>query len=260
MENPDDAAGRPGPSVDLPSGPNHTGDLAGDAADRAPVMAFSPAERAAVYRAIEERRDVRGEFLDRPVDDTVLRRILLAAHRAPSVGLSQPWNFIVLRDAARRADIHAVFTRRNGEAAARFAGERGEHYRRLKLEGIRSAPVNICVTCDRSRGGPVVLGRTHQADTDLYSTVCAIQNLWLAACAEGLGVGWVSIFGEDDLKPILGIPAEIVVVAYLCVGYVAERFTRPELEARQWAKRQALDDVVFEGGWGRRAGDEQGRG
>ncbi len=223
-------------------------------AERVPVRAFSATERAAVYRVIAERRDVRDEFLDRPVDDRALRRILEAAHQAPSVGLSQPWNFVIVREAATRAAIHAVFMRRNAEAAERFVGDRGTHYRNLKLEGIRVAPVNICVTCDRSRGGPVVLGRTHQHDTDIYSTVCAVQNLWLAARVEGLGVGWVSIFEEDDLKPILGIPDEIVVVAYLCVGYIAERFDRPELEARKWASRRALDELVFEGGWGRRWG------
>ena len=224
-------------------------------AARVPAGSFSPQERAAVYRVIAERRDVRNEFLNRPVDEDALRRILEAAHQAPSVGLSQPWNFILVRDEDTRAKIHAVFTRRNGEAAERFEGERGTHYRSLKLEGIRTAPLNICVTCDRSRGGPVVLGRTHQNDTDLYSTVCAVQNLWLAARAEGLGVGWVSIFEDGDLKPILAIPDEIVVVAYLCVGHVAERFDRPELEARRWAKRRALDGLVFEGGWGRRRGE-----
>ncbi len=180
-----------------------------------PVRDFSPQERDAVYRVIAERRDVRDEFLARPLEDAALRRILEAAHMAPSVGLSQPWNFILVRDTAMRTKIHAVFTSRNAEAAERFDGERAAHYRSLKLEGIRTAPLNICVTCDRARGGPVVLGRTHQNDTDLYSTVCAVQNLWLAARAEGIGVGWVSIFEEGDLKPILGIPEEIVVVAYL---------------------------------------------
>ncbi len=135
-----------------------------------------------------------------------------------------------------------------------FSETRGARYRQLKLEGIRKAPLNICVTCDRARGGRVVLGKTHQPDTDLYSTVCAIQNLWLAARAEGIGVGWVSIFDPDDLRPILGIPAEIAVVAYLCVGFVDQLFVRPELEARQWAERLPLDDLVFEGTWGKMRG------
>ncbi len=220
--------------------------------DLAPAGAFSEAERGAVYRAIETRRDVRNEFSARPVPDDVLRRILAAAHAAPSVGLMQPWNFILIRDPQTRGRVHEAFTLRNAEAAERFEGARGDHYRSLKLEGILTAPLNICVTCDRDRGGPQVLGRTHQRDTDLYSTVCAVQNLWLAARAEGVGVGWVSIFDPEDLKPLLGVPERAVVVAYLCVGYVDELFVRPELEARRWARRSPLDDVVFEERWGER--------
>jgi 5,6-dimethylbenzimidazole synthase len=222
-----------------------------DEADLAPAGAFSPEERAAVYRAIHARRDVRDEFLPRPIPDATLTRILEAAHHAPSVGLSQPWNFILIRDEATKTQVHNVFLRRNEEAAQMFDETRGARYRQLKLEGIRKAPLNICVTCDRARGGSVVLGKTHQPDTDLYSTVCAIQNLWLAARAEGIGVGWVSIFDPDDLRPILGIPAKIAIVAYLCVGFVDQLFVRSELEARQWAERLPLDDLVFEGAWGK---------
>jgi 5,6-dimethylbenzimidazole synthase len=231
----------------------HGNDEAGEA-DLAPAGAFSPEERAAVYRAIHARRDVRDEFLPRPIPDATLTRILEAAHHAPSVGLSQPWNFILIRDEATKTQVHDVFLRRNEEAAEMFGETRGARYRQLKLEGIRKAPMNICVTCDRARGGSVVLGKTHQPDTDLYSTVCAIQNLWLAARAEGIGVGWVSIFDPDDLRPILGIPAEIAIVAYLCVGLVDQLFVRPELEARQWAERLPLDDLVFEGAWGKTRG------
>jgi 5,6-dimethylbenzimidazole synthase len=220
------------------------------AADLAPAGAFSPEERAAVYRAIEGRRDVRDEFLPQPIPDATLKRVLEAAHHAPSVGLSQPWNFILVRDPDTKTQVHDVFLRRNEEAAQMFDGTRGARYRQLKLEGIRKAPLNICVTCDRQRGGPVVLGRTHQPDTDLYSTVCAIQNLWLAARAEGVGVGWVSIFDPDDLRSILNIPDRIAVVAYLCVGFVDQLFVRPELEARQWAERLPLDDLIYEGAWG----------
>jgi len=218
--------------------------------ERAPAGAFSREERAAVYRAIESRRDVRGEFLDRPVADDVLARILSAAHAAPSVGLMQPWSFVLIRDRATRERVHARFSARNVEAAAMFEGERAEKYRAMKLEGILTAPLNICVTCDRSRGGPVVLGRTHQRDTDLYSTVCAVQNFWLAARAEGVGVGWVSIFEPDDLKPVLGVPEYVAIVAYLCVGYVDRLYERPELEARRWATRLPLSDVVCDERWG----------
>jgi 5,6-dimethylbenzimidazole synthase len=232
----------------------HGDDGAGET-DLAPAGAFSPEERAAVYRAINARRDVRDEFLPQPIPDATLRRILEAAHRAPSVGLSQPWNFILIRDVATKSRVHDAFLRCNEEAAQMFEETRGARYRQLKLEGIRKAPLNICVTCDRARGGPVVLGRTHQPDTDLYSTVCAIQNLWLAARAEGIGVGWVSIFDPCDLRSILDIPPQIAVVAYLCVGFVDQLFVRPELEARQWAERLPLDDLIFEGTWGKHAGD-----
>lgn len=221
-------------------------------AEDGPVEAetFSVAERDAVYRAIQERRDVRDEFLADPVDDATLTRILSAAHAAPSVGLMQPWDFIVIRSPETKARVHEVFARRNAEAAAMFEGERATLYRGLKLEGILKAPVNICVTCDRSRGGPVVLGRTHQRDTDLYSTVCAVQNLWLAARAEGVGVGWVSIFDPADLKPILGVPDRCEVVAYLCVGRVDRLYDRPELEARRWARRSPLASVVHHDSFG----------
>lgn len=223
-------------------------------AERQPAGAFSPEERAAIYRAIYERRDVRDEFVPRSIPDSVLGRILDAAHHAPSVGLSQPWNFILIRNPDIRAAIHKAFVRCNDEAAEMFPEQRAAHYRDLKLEGILKAPLNICVTCDRTRGGPVVLGRTHQRDTDLYSTVCAIQNLWLAARAEGIGVGWVSIFRQEDLRAILNIPPHVAIVAYLCVGFVDQLFTRPELEARQWAQREPLENLVFAERWGQSRG------
>jgi 5,6-dimethylbenzimidazole synthase len=220
--------------------------------DLADAGAFSEAEREAVYRAILTRRDVRDEFLPLSVPDKALRRLLAAAHCAPSVGLMQPSRFIILRDLEQRRAIHDIFIRRNAEAAAMFEAERAERYRSLKLEGILKAPLNVCVVCDRGREGEAVLGRTHQRDTDVYSTACAVQNFWLAARAEGIGVGWVSIFDPDDLREPLGLPEQVVPVAYLCVGYVDRLFTRPELEARRWAERAPLEDHVFEGRWGAR--------
>ncbi len=217
----------------------------------APVAArvFSDEERQALYDVIAHRRDVRNEFLPDPVDEDVLRCILGAAHAAPSVGLSQPWDFILLRDPARRAQVRAAFTRANKAAQAMFPPEKRSAYAALTLEGIEQAPLNICVTCDRTRGGPVVLGRTHQPETDLYSTVCAVQNLWLAARAEGIGIGWVSIFDEADLRPILGLPAHVRVVAYLCMGHVKELFDGPDQEARGWARARTLDAHIREEGW-----------
>jgi len=222
-----------------------------DASTCAPTAArvFSPAEKQAVYDVIAHRRDVRNEFLPDPVDPETLRRILAAAHAAPSVGLSQPWNFILIRDPARRARVKAAFDKANAEAATMFPEARRSAYGALKLEGIETAPLNICVTCDRTRGGEVVLGRTHNRDMDLYSTVCAVQNLWLAARAEGVGVGWVSIFEEADLRPILGLPDHVAIVAYLCVGYVDRLFDGPELAARGWTTAAGLDTVVMEETW-----------
>ncbi len=211
---------------------------------------FDEAAREAVYRAIESRRDVRNEFLPTPIADAVLKRLLAAAHAAPSVGLSQPWSFILVRAPETKRRVAEIFGRRNAEAATMFEGERASAYRRLKLEGIETAPLNICVVCDRTRGGPVVLGRTHQRDVDLYSTVCAVQNFWLAARAEGIGVGWVSIFEPDDLKPVFGLPDHVAVVAYLCVGHVDRLHDRPELEARRWGARAPLADVVSDERWG----------
>ncbi|MGD1924388.1 MAG: 5,6-dimethylbenzimidazole synthase [Paracoccaceae bacterium] len=210
---------------------------------------FTPTERQALYDVIAHRRDVRNEFLPDPVDAATLRRILQAAHAAPSVGLSQPWNFILIRDPAQRARVKDAFGKANAEAAAMFAEEKRSDYTALKLEGIEKAPLNICVTCDRERGGKVVLGRTHNPDMDLYSSVCAVQNLWLAARAEGVGVGWVSIFKDADLRKILNLPDHVAIIAYLCVGYVDELFESPELAARGWATEDSLDSVIMEEGW-----------
>jgi 5,6-dimethylbenzimidazole synthase len=213
------------------------------------VDVFSPAERAALYRVIESRRDVRA-FRTDPIATDTLARILGAAHHAPSVGLMQPWNFIVIRDAATKSRVKALFEVQNELAVANYAGARSDLYGSLKLEGIEEAPINLCVTCDRTRSGPHVLGRNTVVDTDLYSTCCAVQNLWLAARVEGVGVGWVSILDYDDLRPILGIPAPVVPVAYLCIGYPREFLDEPELQRRGWATRLTLEQIVYQERWG----------
>ncbi|MFG1277456.1 5,6-dimethylbenzimidazole synthase [Xanthobacter autotrophicus] len=213
---------------------------------------FSPEERAAIYRCIRERRDVRRNFRPDPVPPDVLARVLAAGHAAPSVGFLQPWNFIVIRESATKEALHAAFTRANAEAAAMFEGERADLYRSLKLEGLREAPLLLCVTCERERAGPVVLGRTHQSEMDIYSTVCAVQNIWLAARVENLGVGWVSILALADLHRILAIPEHIVPIALLCMGYVDEFAPTPDLERAGWRKRLALDDLVFDERFGAR--------
>jgi len=213
---------------------------------------FSQSERAAVYRAIFERRDVRREFLPTPIPDAVLARVLTAAHHAGSVGFMQPWDFLVIRASATKQAVKDLFRRVNKEAAAKYRGERAALYRRLKLEGIEEAPVSICVTCSPLRGGPHVLGRSMVRETDVYSTCCAIQNLWLAARAEGIGVGWVSILDYGALKRLLSIPRPIKVVAYLCVGYVKEFADRPDLERMGWRGRLPIDQLIHHERWGNR--------
>jgi 5,6-dimethylbenzimidazole synthase len=216
------------------------------------MSAFSESERQAVYRAIFERRDCR-RFVSTPIANEILGRLLIAAHHAPSVGFMQPWNFIVVRSIDVRRRVKEAFDRTNARAAEMFRDEKGDLYRSLKLEGILESPLNLCVTCDRSRHGPVVLGRTSQPEMDLYSTVCAVQNLWLAARAEGIGVGWVSILEPRDLREILGLPDAVVPVAYLCVGHVPEFGDTPELQRVGWLDRIDLAPLVFEDHWGRPA-------
>lgn len=214
-----------------------------------PVEAFTVKERAAVYRAIETRRDVRDQFLPDPLPDELIGRLLHAAHSAPSVGFMQPWNFILVTDPAMREGAWRAFSRANEEAAVLFEGERRETYRSLKLEGIRKAPLSICVTCDPDRAGRVVLGRTHNPRMDAYSVVCAVQNLWLAARAEGVGVGWVSIFHDADIRALLGIPDRIEIIAWLCIGFVDELYREPELALKGWHQRLPLEDVIFRDRW-----------
>jgi 5,6-dimethylbenzimidazole synthase len=215
-----------------------------------PSDIFSPEERRGVYRAIHERRDVRSQFLPEPVPDEVLGRILEAAHHAPSVGFMQPWDFIVIRDSSIRQAVYGNFTRARHLQAERFQGEKRELHDRLKLAGIMDAPVNICVTCDHGRREGDGLGRLTAPDVDIYSTVCAVQNLWLAARAESLGVGWVSILDFDELKATLGVPPALTVIAYLCVGYVSEFRPRPDLEEKSWEKRLDLAAVIHFDVWG----------
>ncbi|HTH17252.1 MAG TPA: 5,6-dimethylbenzimidazole synthase [Magnetospirillum sp.] len=217
---------------------------------------FSPTERDAVYRCIHTRRDVRGQFLPDPIPDEVLARILKAAHHAPSVGFMQPWDFIVVRDRGVKEKVKDAFEKAHAEAAMMFEGDRRETYSKLKLEGILESPVNICVTCDRRRTGPVVIGRTHLPEMDLFSAVCAVQNLWLAARAENVGVGWVSIAHRNELREALGISADIHPIAYLCLGYVSHFYAKPELEAAGWLPRMPLGQVTWFDQWQHRAGDE----
>jgi 5,6-dimethylbenzimidazole synthase len=209
-----------------------------------PVGLFSDAERDAVYRAIYERRDVRSRFIAAPLPDEVLARILDAAHHAPSVGFMQPWEFIVITDASVRLAVRQQFEAANTRAAAAYAGERRDLYDRLKLQAIEDSAVNLCVTCDPTIARGHGLGRQTMPETAMYSAVCAIQNCWLAARAENVGVGWVSIVEVDALRRILAVPDRIAIVGYLCLGYVSGFDVEPELEAKGWEQRVPLADIL----------------
>lgn len=210
---------------------------------------FDAAAKQAVYDVIALRRDVRS-FRPDPVPADVLLRVLQAAHRAGSVGFMQPWDFVVVRGGETKAALYEVFRRANDRAARRFDGDRGAKYAALKLQGILDAPLGICVTCDTRRGGPHVLGRDSIRETDVYSTCLAVQNLWLAARAEGVGVGWVSIVDNRELAATLRLPEGVVPVAYLCVGYPVELPDAPMLEATGWRARLDLASLVHFDGWG----------
>ncbi|SDO94171.1 cob(II)yrinic acid a,c-diamide reductase [Actinopolyspora xinjiangensis] len=202
---------------------------------------------ADLYDVINRRRDVRSEFTGEEIDTETLYRVLGAAHSAPSVGLSQPWDFVLVRDeATRRAFREHVLGERN-VFAAELSGERAKTFSKIKVEGIVESSLGITVTYDPDRGSPAVLGRHAIADAGLYSVCLAIQNLWLAATAEGLGVGWVSFYREDFLRRLLDIPSGIRPVAWLCVGPVRELAETPDLERHGWRSRLRLEDVVHDG-------------
>lgn len=212
-------------------------------------MKISQEERDAVYKTIFSRRDVRSEFINTPIPDDVLERILLAAHHAPSVGFMQPWDFIIIKSSETKSKIKQGFLDAHAQSAEMFQGNRKEQYKNLKLEGIEEAPLGICITCDRSRTGSVVLGRTVKPEMDLFSSVCAVQNLWLAARAENIGVGWVSIVHDEVIKKALNIPDSIDVIAYLCVGYVDKFQTKPDLERFGWLPRRDAKKVIHFESW-----------
>ncbi|HEY4033029.1 MAG TPA: 5,6-dimethylbenzimidazole synthase [Ktedonobacteraceae bacterium] len=214
--------------------------------------AFPTESKAAVYEVIYRRRDIRS-FRPDPIPEETIVAILRAAHHAPSVGFMQPWNFVLIREQSTKQQVSALFERENALAAAVYGGERQQLYRSLKLAGILESPLNLCVTCDPTRGGAHVLGRHTIRETDVYSTAAAVENLWLAARAEGIGVGWVSILNNEDLKSILQLPSHIIPVAYLCLGYVDSFGNEPELQKAGWARRQPLANLVYYEQWGQQS-------
>jgi len=211
---------------------------------------FSATEREVIYRLIRSRRDVR-QFAPDPIPPEMLLRILEAAHHAPSVGFMQPWNFVLITSPQLRTQIKALFEEINEGEAHRVSDQaRQQLYRSLKLEGLMESPMNIAVTCDRRRGKPFVLGRAPVPDTDIYSTCLAIQNMWLAACAEGVGIGWVSILDYGKVERLLGLPQGVQLIAYLCIGFPREFRVRPMLEEVGWRSRMQVEGLIYQDGWG----------
>ena len=206
-------------------------------------------DKEAIYKVIYGRRDVRSFFKPTPIPQETLARILIAAHHAGSVGYMQPWNFIVVEDRAMKEKVKSAFEKERTEAAQLFDSQKREKYLTYKLEGILESPLNLIVTSDPTRRGPEVIGRHSIPETDVYSTCCAIQNLWLAARAENIGVGWVSILKREDLYSIFQIPKHITIVAYLCLGYVTHFPKKPDLEKLGWGKRVSLEELVSFNQW-----------
>jgi 5,6-dimethylbenzimidazole synthase len=204
---------------------------------------------AALYDVIKRRRDVRAEFTGEPPDADVLGRVLGAAHAAPSVGHSQPWDFVLVRDRAVRARFQDHVATERATYAGDLSPDRRRTFDRIKVEGVLESGLGIVVTYDGDRGGPQVLGRHAIADAGLYSTCLAIQNLWLAATAEGLGVGWVSFYREDFLRELLDIPERVRPVAWLCVGRVTGLQEVPDLERHGWRAGRPLAEAIHDESW-----------
>jgi len=210
---------------------------------------FTDEEKKGLYKAIYSRRDVRSHFTSRSIKDDILSRILNAAHHAPSVGFSQPWNFILIKDIITKKKIKDSFEEEKNRSSKLVEEPKRSKYISFKLEGILESPINLCVTYDPSKFGPFVIGRSSIPEAGLYSVCCAIQNLWLAARTEGVGLGWVSILSNDTLKEVLELPEHVVPIAYLCLGYVDEFAQKPDLETAGWLPRLDLKDVVYFEKW-----------
>ncbi|MDT0442830.1 nicotinate-nucleotide--dimethylbenzimidazole phosphoribosyltransferase [Streptomyces johnsoniae] len=220
---------------------------------RPPAPGYPEPERDTVHRLMRERRDIRNGFRPDPIPHDVLLRVLEAAHTAPSVGLSQPWDFVIIRSPETRTAVQELAVRQRQAYAKSLPKGRAKQFKELKVEAILDTPVNIVVTADPTRGGRHTLGRFSQPQMAPYSSALAVENLWLAARAEGLGVGWVSFFDERELVRALDLPEHLEIVAYLCVGYVDEFPGEPELSQHGWSQRRPLSWVVHDEAYGRRA-------
>ena len=217
---------------------------------------FTEEEKRGFYKAVYSRRDIRSHFTPKPIKNDILVKILNAAHHAPSVGFSQPWNFILIKDAATKREIKDSFEAERERSSRLVEEPRRAKYLSFKLEGILEAPVNICVTYDPSKFGPFVIGRSSIPEAGLYSVCCAIQNLWLSARAEGIGMGWVSILSNRVLMETLDLPEHVVPVAYLCLGHVSDFAEKPDLETAGWLPRMDLGDVTYFERWNRKEDGE----
>ncbi len=205
---------------------------------------FTDSDAEVLHEIICHRRDVRGNrFLDKPVEEDLLRQLLDADIHAPSVGFSQPWEFVLIRDAALKRQVKDSFTEENEKALAVFDTEKQSAYALLKLEGIVEAPLNIAVFYKPS--AKPVLGQTSMEEAGVYSVVCAVQNMWLMARALNIGMGWVSILDPEKIRRILNAPAQNKLVAYLCVGYTDGFYTQPELELLQWERRKEAHAAII---------------
>lgn len=229
---------------------------AAERAGRPDGWKFPGAARQALYAVISARRDIR-RYRPDPVPDETVEAILAAAHQAPSVGQSQPWRFIIVSDGETRQRAAWMADRERLAQAAQLEASAGRHLLDLQLEGIREAPLGVVVCCDRRTPAAGVLGRATFPDADLWSCACAIENLWLAARAEGLGMGWVTLFPPSELADLLGLPPGVAPLGWLCLGWPDERPPEPGLQRSGWSKRQPLADVVFRERWpsGPSAGD-----
>lgn len=200
------------------------------------------------------RRDVRGNrFLDTPITDETLQKILHAVELSPSVGFSQPWEFVIIRNQETKQAVADVFATENAKAQDLFNDEKSEKYSQLKLEGILKTPINIAVFYKQSEGP--VLGQTSMPDAGEYSVVCAIQNMWLMSRALNIGMGWVSILDPEKIKNILNVPDELKLVGYLCFGHVDKFLSQPELELLKWDVRKPIDDCLHKEYYNQRSTD-----
>lgn len=203
-----------------------------------------------LYEVIARRRDVRSQFTGGDIAPDVLERVLGAAHEAPSVGLTQPWDFVVVDDRLVREQFQHHVAAERAVFAATLDGAAAATFARIKVEGILESTLGVVVTYDSERGSPAVLGRHAIADAGLYSTCLAIQNLWLAATVENLGVGWVSFYREPFLAALVGLPPQVRPVAWLCLGPVSHLESVPDLERLGWRSRRPLADAVHRNRYG----------